>query len=403
MFHIGRYFLITSAAGVALMLLIGSLTYSHLSTQLLIEHETRSSVNITKVLGREIWPGYSSFLDKSRSMDRDELLKSRSRSELNNLVSKYISGTDIIKVKLYNLDGITVYSTEAEQIGLSKLDNPGFMSARDGRIKTNLTFRDEFHTFENIIVDISVVSSYIPLYDTQTSKVSAVLEVYSDVTQLVAAIQKAKTQIALIGLISFLFLFSFLYLIVQRGKRIMKQQAEELQIANERIKKLAYQDSLTELYNRNHLEEKINKIISKCIRDDGDKRSRQNDEFAILYIDLNNFKEINDNYGHNTGDMVLAAVSQHLRTSVREQDEVYRFGGDEFVILLQNIIAEPDIKVVIDKVKTNIAHPIEIAGITYLLKASIGFALFPKDGETLEELINHADTMMYQDKHSSNS
>ncbi|MDD3449177.1 MAG: EAL domain-containing protein [Gammaproteobacteria bacterium] len=159
---------------------------------------------------------------------------------------------------------------------------------------------------------------------------------------------------------------------------------------------LAYYDGLTSLPNRPLFEEKLVQALR-----DGQRRGRW---LAILYLDLDRFKDINDSLGHASGDRLLRAVATRLLEAVRNNDVVARLGGDEFVILLSDLAdgnaASRAAATVARKVIAALADPFNLEGHEVLVTASIGIALAPQDGEDNGELIKNADTAMYQVKSS---
>ncbi len=123
---------------------------------------------------------------------------------------------------------------------------------------------------------------------------------------------------------------------------------------------------------------------------------------AVMFIDLDDFKLVNDIHGHNLGDQVLLQIAQRLKAAVRTGDTVCRRSGDEFLLLMLEAKDEPNVATFASRIMQNIAERCEIAGVTVTVKASIGIALYPEDGRTPEELIKHADAAMYvakQQKH----
>lgn len=158
----------------------------------------------------------------------------------------------------------------------------------------------------------------------------------------------------------------------------------------EKLYHQATHDHLTKLPNRLLLNELIKQeiVISH----------RNKKLFALLFFDLDNFKDINDNYDHNTGDLVLKEVARRLRYAIRESDIVARLGGDEFVMLLGDINGVQDIINIINKVTDEITAPMLIAERELSIFASIGVSTYPKDGDSVDELLRNADLAMYHAK-----
>jgi diguanylate cyclase (GGDEF)-like protein/PAS domain S-box-containing protein len=150
---------------------------------------------------------------------------------------------------------------------------------------------------------------------------------------------------------------------------------------------LAYHDSLTGLYNRVNFEEYLAHALFMA--------KRSNKLLAILFIDLDRFKIINDTLGHDIGDQVLITVASRLKTTLRDSDFISRWGGDEFVVILQNINTTSDTAVVATNIVDALKEPIEIGDHHLITTASIGISLYPENGEDANTLIKHADSAMY--------
>lgn len=162
------------------------------------------------------------------------------------------------------------------------------------------------------------------------------------------------------------------------GKRD-KHQAE--------LEFLANHDVLTGLPNRNLLLDRLEFGIALA--------KRHEDRLCVLFIDLNDFKEVNDRYGHDAGDEFLKRTAERLSACLRESDTVARFGGDEFVAIISDIHDGAPPKKLVEKLQNEISMPTLIAADDVTVKASIGMALYPDDGATPEALLSHADKDMY--------
>jgi diguanylate cyclase (GGDEF)-like protein/PAS domain S-box-containing protein len=159
--------------------------------------------------------------------------------------------------------------------------------------------------------------------------------------------------------------------------------------AQQRIETLAYTDALTGLPNRLLLKQRVEIGLRVA--------ERNKSQFAILFLDLDRFKTINDSLGHAFGDQVLIEVSERIKGCLREVDTLSRLGGDEFVVFLQDADAH-GAEIAAKRMLTTMAQAFFISGTSFSLGCSIGVALYPEDGDTLDELIRCADTAMYRVK-----
>jgi diguanylate cyclase (GGDEF)-like protein/PAS domain S-box-containing protein len=157
----------------------------------------------------------------------------------------------------------------------------------------------------------------------------------------------------------------------------------------------ATHDSLTQLPNRVLFYDRLNQAIAES--------ARYKQPFCLLYIDLNDFKAVNDNYGHLNGDLLLILVAQRIRETIRESDTAARLAGDEFAIIINHSNLE-EAQQVTDKLRQQLALQYELNdGVLLNISASIGIACYPHDGKNADELISYADDTMYDDKRSSSS
>lgn len=167
--------------------------------------------------------------------------------------------------------------------------------------------------------------------------------------------------------------------------------ASSLAQANRELTQLALHDNLTKLPNRLLLEDRLSQAFQKSGRGDS--------SFALLFLDLDGFKAVNDAFGHHVGDQLLVAVTERVRDEVRAEDTLARLGGDEFVLLVE--IAEPnDAATLADKLVHLIAKPFQISRYELLVSVSIGIAVYPGDGNDERELMLNADAAMYHTKNS---
>jgi diguanylate cyclase (GGDEF)-like protein/PAS domain S-box-containing protein len=169
----------------------------------------------------------------------------------------------------------------------------------------------------------------------------------------------------------------------------------ERKATEEKIIHLAHYDALTDLPNRSLVQDRIQQTIAWARRAEA--------QFAIMFIDLDKFKNINDTLGHDVGDQLLQMVAQRLTESLRAEDTVGRQGGDEFIVLLASLSAAEDSAVVAQKILGTLAAPFVINGQDLRTGASLGIAVYPQDGEDVETLLKNSDRAMYHAKEAGRS
>ncbi len=177
------------------------------------------------------------------------------------------------------------------------------------------------------------------------------------------------------------------------------QDITELQRAEERIRQLAFIDSLTRLPNRELFKDRLSAALRLA--------KRHGRRVGLLFLDLDNFKRINDTLGHSVGDLLLQATAERLKLSLRTSDTIARveaddrdetiarLGGDEFTLLLPEVRRSEDVAVVAERIQANLSQPLVLAGHEVFITPSIGIALFPEDGDDPETQLKNADMAMY--------
>ncbi len=180
----------------------------------------------------------------------------------------------------------------------------------------------------------------------------------------------------------------------QEGKTVGRvwcfRDVSELKESAATIRRQAYYDSLTGLPNRILLDDRLKHAIQYAGRFDS--------KIAVLFIDLDDFKKVNDNAGHYAGDLVLKDVTSRIQESIREVDTLARLGGDEFVLLLESIQDSDIVHTICERIITSLAKPFSVSDNNYFISSSIGISVYPKDGRDQEELMRKADMAMYQSK-----
>lgn len=182
-----------------------------------------------------------------------------------------------------------------------------------------------------------------------------------------------------ISISAFFYGKKYYFAVIRDGAAINRQYEQE--------KIRAETDSLTHLGNRNYLSNKLVKLSEK-----------QDQHFAVLFIDLDKFKPVNDEFGHEVGDQALQIVAKRLSAVLRSDDVVVRIGGDEFAALLCNISDKTAIKQITQKIIHSISRPMHVQQSVFSISASIGCALYPQDGLTEKELLKKSDNAMYHAK-----
>jgi diguanylate cyclase (GGDEF)-like protein len=177
---------------------------------------------------------------------------------------------------------------------------------------------------------------------------------------------------------------------LEKEHKALVLRTEELKKANLKLKALAHYDSLTGLPNRDLFNDRLAQAIERA--------KQHNKELALLFVDLDRFKQINDSLGHSLGDKVLQIVANRLHGCIRKEDSLARLGGDEFILLMDDLNEGENASLLAQKIIDCLAEPIYIDEYTFYVTASVGISLYPHDDMDINKLLMYADTAMYKAK-----
>lgn len=220
----------------------------------------------------------------------------------------------------------------------------------------------------------------------------AVIVGLSRAEQLKAVEQRAEKYLTRALMANFL-LFALVGLLWSTSSKLSKSRQQQREIRRayqQELKQMAFHDGLTGLPNRLL----FSNLLANSIR----QARRDNDKMALLFLDLDGFKQVNDTLGHSAGDQLLQEFAERLKNQVRESDIVARISGDEFLALLPSITRKQDAFIVANKIKAAVNRPFEALNGTLSVTVSIGISIFPDDGANDDTLLRHADEAMYRSK-----
>lgn len=230
MFPLLRYFSIAGAIVVGLATVVVAIIMTKATEQQLVAQREASNVALAKAFSNSIWSEFRYHVQEVADLNGGELRAHPGTKHLYSAVQRLMKDLSIVKVKIYALNGNTVFSTEAGQMGSSKAGKPGFIKSSNGEVATEISHRDRFSAFEQEVFGIDVVSSYIPIFD-RAGKVESVFEVYDDVTATLDAIRAERNRTILAIAALFAGLYLILFLIVRHAANLMRQQHEEMHAA----------------------------------------------------------------------------------------------------------------------------------------------------------------------------
>jgi diguanylate cyclase (GGDEF)-like protein len=390
-FRLGRYFSISSLIGVVIVIAVLSFFYRYTAVNILVEHETRANTKLTQVFANIVWSKYARFIQESSALSKQELLLRPEIAELQHDILQLVSGSSITDIKIFNLKGMTIFSTRSENLGKYVTTSAGFITARTGNSVSDLTYNNEAHGYGQETVDRDLLSTYLPLRASDDNSIQGVFELYSDVTTLVDYIRRTQENVVGGVFVTLMLLYLFLQLIVKRADRVIQEHETARDSSIEQIRFLASHDPMTKLPNKGQFSRSIKTAIGNA------KQKRQ--KLALMFIDVDRFKLVNDSMGHDAGDELLRIVAKRLQYPIRKGDQLFRWGGDEFTVLLENVTDTNMVETMVRRIIDTLAEPIKLKEREVLVTTSVGIAIYSGEEDLNSvQLISNADAAMYRAK-----
>jgi diguanylate cyclase (GGDEF)-like protein/PAS domain S-box-containing protein len=514
LFKLRYHFSIVSLIAIVTTAVTLSLYYRHITIEQLVSLEERNYLSLTQTIANSLLPKYRDFLKQAETLPESQLKIHPVSEQLHGDVEKIVRGLTVLKIKIFDTKGKTLFSTDSTQTGIVKpVDYPGSLVAVSNEVISKISKRDEFRKIDgSYTYDRSVLSSYLPVRGGPDDKVIGVIEIYSDITETISEINREQLEVIGVVLLILGLLYAILYVFVTHADRILTRQHKEhkqatdlssrlgrlldkstneiyifdahsfqfthvnqggcdnlgysieelyrmtaldlkpemtrdkflsyieplrngerdqvrfetvhkrkdgstypvevrLQFSPEekppvyvaiilditekkktddRLNYLAYYDHLTGLPNRGLYVDRLQQAMRAA--------DRENRMVAILFIDLDQFKTINDSLGHDAGDILLKEAAQRLQSCVRASDTVARWGGDEFSLVLHDVKNIENVNVVAEKLIEHFSKPFNIVNKNLFVTASIGIILYPLDDSSVDSLLKNADAAMYYAK-----
>ncbi|MCX7239261.1 MAG: EAL domain-containing protein [Burkholderiales bacterium] len=492
-----------------------------------------NNVDATHLLGKLLQREVQHLIRNANDKSPAQLQRLPEIEQLRDILKPLIQGSDVAKVKIYSLSGLTVFSTEVKQIGEDKSRNEGFIAASQGRVASTLEHRNQFSAFEGVRNEVDMVASYVPIIE--GGRVVAVFEQYHDVTNLIEHIDRSLWQAAPNVAIVLCSLYLMLLLVVRHAQKLLSAQEAQLETANreldqrveertralqlsqmelsiaatafesqqstivtdakgvilranaaflsatglsaqevhgqstrvlqsgrhdqafyqemwdtlrrngfwqgelwsksatgeevpkwltisavkdaadavthyigtyvdiserkqaqEKIRRLAFFDQLTDLPNRTLLRGRLQQAMTA--------NAHSGDYGAVLLIDLDNFKSLNDARGHASGDQLLIQVARRLHSLAAPADTVARLGGDEYVVILSCVEGGmvPEVASALERhcnrILQVLRQPYTLLGSDFHCSGSVGATLFKGEETPLADVLRQANLAVHQAK-----
>jgi diguanylate cyclase (GGDEF)-like protein len=356
-------FAITTCIGLALAGAAILLVVRHFNT---VQAE-RAATSEARVLASSVLRG------ELQGSDFAQRVGPARREALDELFEEHVLTAGVLLAKLYATDGTVTYSTDHRLIGTRTTELGHLAEARGGTIRGDVSSAPATDPSSGTVKALRV---YAPV---AVPDGTGVVALFQDYAPIAMAAEAAFLPVAGIFEVVLILLFVVLLPILRRVTRRIQRQMEEIEYR-------ALYDELTGLPNRTLFRDRAQQAVASA--------RRQQSSAAVLLLDVDRFREINDALGHEAGDSLLRELGSRLRGLLRESDTLGRLGGDEYGILLPTSSVEEAV-VLASRVHEELEAPFTLKGLPLEVATSIGVATYPEHGEDVDELLQHADVAMY--------
>jgi diguanylate cyclase (GGDEF)-like protein len=358
---------------------------------LVLAHELRSEIR-----GRALANAQQSALLVDHSLIRPHLsvtdlrdgLSSHQVAVLDNVLQASLAVSDFATIKVWNRDGRVVYATDHALIGHRFVPDDGLVDALAGSPASDV---DDLDRAENASQRNfgQLLEVYTPLrFGSDASVPAGAFELYLPYRPIAAAISHDSYRLYLFLAGGLTLLYLLLFRIVAGASGRLRRQSEE-------NRHLALHDALTGLPNRLLFQDRADQAVLAAKREPG--------QVALMILDLDRFKEVNDTLGHHNGDVLLREVGERVRSALRATDTLARLGGDEFGVLLPKVADSVAALAIGENIRRALREPFTLESISLDLDASVGISLYPEHGLDVETLLQRADVALYLAKENRGS
>ena len=292
---------------------------------------------------------------------------------------------DPVALKIFNRDRTIVWADDPSLIGRTSSSHE-LADALTGEVVSGFSHSHDDSSASEV-GDPRMLEVYVPIQYSGWSAPSGVMELYLPYEPVARAVAEDVRTLTITLVASLAAFYACLFRFVAGASRRLEGQQQALQDSADRNRHQATHDALTGLPNRVLLLDRMDQALATA--------SRQAGEVAVMLIDLDRFKEINDTLGHSYGDELLRQVGPRLESVLREGDTVARLGGDEFAVLLPVVEGAAEAQAVAGRLRESLHRRFEVQGVALDVEASVGIALAPWHGSDTEELLRNADIAMY--------
>ncbi len=356
----------------------------------LIDLAANENQIFTQLFVTNSWKNFHPNLNELKTIKSEDIQLRSDFRKFVDLMKQQTRGLNIVNVEIYSLEGNTVLSTQPEPFDLNVSLSPGFLLAQSGQTHTELIFLSKLNSEKGVLSNREIVISYFSINYFDNSQPDSIVQIQNDVTDAVREIDQLRVNAYFIIACGGVALFLVLLSVIKRADVYYRESVSKIKDQSRIIDYQSFHDAFTKLPNRRLFNDRLQHAMHGA--------KRQDFLFAILCVDIDRFKNVNNTYGHEVGDTLLVEFSERLQLCIRDHDTVAHFGCDNFTLLCELIKHVDDVTEVANRLLKAMSEPFYIRGIELYITPSIGITMYPFNDDNESDLLSHAETALLQVK-----
>ncbi|HEY5513277.1 MAG TPA: GGDEF domain-containing protein [Geomonas sp.] len=383
-----RLFITTAVVSILVILFLAGTGFRGVLQRYIIVDAEQEAISVSSALLAE--EAYEIIATRDDGTSYLEITN-KDIPRLDQHLRRFLAPFGIVKIKIYRPDARVVYSTDTKVIGEADPLNSRLKRALAGQFDSHFERKESVHDLaDELRFNVDVVETYIPIRG-KDKKVIGSFEIYLDVTQYREQIHLAVALSVGILALTLILVYGSSFLLIRRGTRDLKEMQEMLRTQ-------AITDPLTGFFNKRQILLLTQKEFSRVARKR--KRGLADSQLGCIMMDIDNFKQMNDSYGHLAGDAFLRELAARITPSLRVYDTVGRFGGDEFVIILPGSDLDQSSKVARKIWSLVRDEPFQLEGQAVRVTLSLGVSVAEEGDVDSTYMLKRADDALYMAKHN---
>ena len=394
MHPLGRYFSGFRLFGAFVSLLVAVWAIQIVFSAQSHSHRAEAHATVARALANLLWQQHGTSIVATADMAPQDLKSWPGLVELEHAITRVAQSVGDVRVRVYNSGGVLVYAGDRAQIGVNHSGLRGFVRASQREVYIDMPGGIRFAPTDGGLPEQEHFTTFVPLYTESGTSPAAVFEIHVRALASESAGIHSYFKFILMALLMLGFWVVLRAVPGGLPRRIVGVNRVGGEAGGQEYCPVNL-DPVTGLLNRAGFRRRLTEALARA--------RRSGRSLVLMHLDLDRFRLVNDSLGHDAGDEVLRAAAVRLVDAVRETDLVFRIGGDEFALLVEELERVEDVVLVADRIVTGMARPVTVAGRDVYVTASIGMAVYPKDTEDMDTLISQAGAAMARAKKEGSS